>query len=77
MVPGMWHCAGGPGASNFDVFTPLTEWVEHGVAPDRIIGTHNANTAGPYPSRGRCAPFPQEPFTDGAGDTTEAASFSC
>jgi len=77
MVPGMWHCAGGPGASNFDVFTPLTEWVEHGVAPDRIIGTHNANTAGPIPFTRPLCPFPQEAVYNGAGDTTDAASFSC
>jgi feruloyl esterase len=77
MVPGMWHCAGGPGASNFDVFTPLTQWVEHGVAPDRIIGTHTANTAGPIPFTRPLCPFPQESVYDGDGDTTDAANFVC
>jgi feruloyl esterase len=54
MVPGMTHCSGGDGASNFggvgmqlpptrdtahDVQTALEAWVEHGVAPAQFIGT--------------------------------------
>jgi feruloyl esterase len=77
MVPGMWHCAGGPGPSNFDVFTPLTQWVEHGVTPDRIIGTHTANTAGPIPFTRPLCPFPKEAVYDGDGDKTDAANFVC
>ena len=77
MVPGMWHCGGGPGPSSFDVFTPLTQWVEHGVAPDRILGTHNLNTAGPIPFTRPLCPFPQEAVYNDDGDTTDAASFSC
>ena len=54
MVPGMGHCAGDVGASNFggvgqqlppvrddahDVVTALEDWVEHGVAPTEFIAT--------------------------------------
>ena len=54
MVPGMSHCAGGPGANVFgniftapsaqanaahDVVIALDQWVLHGVAPDQIIAT--------------------------------------
>ncbi|CAN7594220.1 tannase/feruloyl esterase family alpha/beta hydrolase [Paenibacillus sp. LjRoot56] len=53
LVPGMGHCGGGPGlndiglgvfqsvvpSSEHDVFTALVEWVEHGIAPDKIIAT--------------------------------------
>ena len=77
MVPGMWHCAGGPGPSSFDVFTPLTQWVEQGVAPDRIIGTHTPTTAYPTPFTRPLCPFPQEGVYNGAGETTDAPSFSC
>jgi feruloyl esterase len=54
-VPGMAHCAGGPGATNFstatrdseppvsdaqhDMAVALEEWVEHGVAPQSLIAT--------------------------------------
>jgi feruloyl esterase len=54
MVPGMAHCAFGPGATSFggagqqsppmrdsahDVQAALEAWVEKGVAPDRLIAT--------------------------------------
>ena len=28
MVPGMGHCGGGPGATSFDMLSPLEQWVE-------------------------------------------------
>jgi feruloyl esterase len=58
MVPGMAHCAFGPGASSFggasqqipptrdathDVQTALEEWVEKGNAPDQLIATKYAD----------------------------------
>ncbi len=54
MVPGMAHCAGGPGPNAFgapfglpapqvdaqhDVLSALEQWVEHGIAPNEIIVT--------------------------------------
>jgi hypothetical protein len=40
MVPGMFHCSGGAGCDNVDWFTPLVSWVEDGIAPERLIGSH-------------------------------------
>jgi feruloyl esterase len=56
MVPGMGHCAGGPGATHFstatrdseppvsdpkhDMARALEAWVETGAAPDTLIATH-------------------------------------
>ena len=40
MVPGMVHCAGGPGAWAADFIQPIVDWVEDDVAPDRIIAEH-------------------------------------
>lgn len=40
MVPGMVHCAGGPGAWAADFIQPIVDWVEDDVAPDRIIADH-------------------------------------
>ena len=37
MVPGMGHCAGGPGPDRFDALTALENWVENDVPPDSII----------------------------------------
>jgi len=43
MVPGCYHCGGGPGASDVDWLSIITQWVEHGTAPDKIIATKRAN----------------------------------
>jgi feruloyl esterase len=40
MVPGMFHCAGGPGPTDFDVMTPLINWVEGGQANEVIPAKH-------------------------------------
>ena len=40
MVPGMVHCAGGPGAWAADFVQPMVDWVEDDVAPDRIIAEY-------------------------------------
>ncbi len=40
MVPGMVHCAGGPGAWAADYVEALVDWVEGGVEPNRIVATH-------------------------------------
>ncbi|MFN8456466.1 MAG: tannase/feruloyl esterase family alpha/beta hydrolase [Anaerolineae bacterium] len=42
MVPGMYHCSGGQGASSFDMLAAMEEWVEKGVAPEKIIATQYA-----------------------------------
>lgn len=79
MVPGMFHCSGGPGANVFDTLTALDNWVEHGTAPDQIIATHynnNSPAQGVAFTRPLC-PFPQVAKYNGVGDTTNAASFTC
>ncbi len=58
MVPGMNHCAGGPGANNFggagqpvvgstdpanDVVAALDAWVDQGIPPAQIIATKYNN----------------------------------
>ena len=35
-VPGMNHCGGGPAVDQFDMLTPLVNWVEKGIAPDSV-----------------------------------------
>lgn len=40
MIPGMGHCAGGPGPNTWDKLTPLVRWVELGLAPDAVVAEH-------------------------------------
>jgi feruloyl esterase len=46
-VPGMGHSRGGPATDQFDGLTALVDWVEKGVAPDRIVaGARGAGNPG-------------------------------
>jgi feruloyl esterase len=75
MVPGMYHCSGGPGPNTFDAVAALEQWVEKGVAPEQIVATH---AVGGVVDRTRpLCPFPQEAQWKGAGSTDQAESFVC
>ena len=89
LFPGVGHCNGGAGPdsakgdllpapySKIDriALEPLVQWVEHGIAPDRIIAYHVANGVQDF-SRPVC-PYPELPRYSGVGDTTKAESFVC
>lgn len=88
MVPGMVHCAGGPGPWQADWIAPLVAWREEGVAPEQIIGTqpgpvemaHLAQEDQPAQTRRftrPLCPYPQIAKYDGSGDVDDAASFDC
>ncbi len=75
MVPGMQHCAGGPGPNRFDMLTALEQWVEQNKAPEQVIASHM--TAGKVDrTRPLCA-WPMEAKYKGSGSTDDAANFSC
>jgi feruloyl esterase len=87
-VPGMTHCSGGPATDQFDMLTPLVNWVEKGQAPDRVIanvrGAGNLGGANPdipaawSPSRSRpLCPYPQVARYSGSGSLELASSFTC
>jgi Tannase and feruloyl esterase len=40
MIPGMGHCGGGEGADHIDYVSYLENWVEHGQAPEVMVGAH-------------------------------------
>lgn len=85
MVPGMLHCGGGAGASDFgqgggrgdaqhNVARALEQWVEKGEAPSAIIAR---KTAPAQPMTRPLCPYPQEAKYKGTGDTNDAANFAC
>ena len=90
MVPGMHHCAGGPGPNVFgaanqglppqmdaqhDIVMALDRWSEDGVAPEKIIATHLTN--GAVDRTLPLCPYPQIQVYNGAGDENMAESFHC
>lgn len=78
MVPGLYHCSGGPGPNTFDALTPLVKWVEAGVAPETILATKFVADTPPavQMTRPLCV-FPKVAKYNGSGDTNNAASFTC
>ncbi|MDZ7866768.1 tannase/feruloyl esterase family alpha/beta hydrolase, partial [Acidovorax sp.] len=87
-VPGMNHCSGGPATDQFDMLTPLVNWVEKGEAPETVAanvrGAGNAaavNADLPAAwsanrSRPLCT-YPKVARYNGTGDMESASSFSC
>lgn len=71
-VPGMLHCGGGEATDRFEMLDAITDWVEHGKAPDRILATGKAF---PGVTRPLC-PYPKVARYTG-GDANDAASFAC
>ena len=75
MVPGMFHCNGGPGPNTFDTISALEQWVEHGAAPDRMVASHS--TGGSVDRTRPLCPYPQEAQWKGTGSTDQAENFAC
>lgn len=92
MLPGVQHCAGGPGADSFgalyspgpkdaqhNVQTALELWVEKGMAPSSLIATKYLTedpAKGAKFTRPLC-PYPQSAKYKGSGDPNDAANFTC
>lgn len=92
LVPGLYHCGGGPGATAFggsmpspvvdadhDVTSAVARWVEQGVGPQRIVATKyvdNAPAKGIALQRPLCA-YPMVARYKGSGDPKDAANFTC
>jgi feruloyl esterase len=74
MVPGMIHCATGPGAWMADYVDPIVAWTEEGVAPERITAV---TAPGPQSfSRPLCV-YPRLAQYKGKGDKDKADSYRC
>jgi feruloyl esterase len=92
MVPGMQHCAGGPGPDDFgefgispkndpqhNIYLALEEWAEKGTAPSTVIASKiegEMPTGKVKMTRLLCA-HPQQAKYKGTGDPNDAASFAC
>ena len=75
MVPGMNHCAGGPGTDVFDRVAAMEEWIKTGSAPARIDAARMAN--GVVERTRPLCPLGQVARWNGSGSTDDAANFAC
>ena len=88
-IPGMTHCSDGPATDQFDMLTPLVNWVEKGQAPAGVVASARGagnpagvNTSVPAswaPDRTRpLCPYPKVArYSGGGADVEVAASFTC
>jgi feruloyl esterase len=92
MVPGMQHCMGGAGPSQFgqggvaqgdprsNLAAALERWVEQGAAPEEVIATKYRKGMDPASGVERTRPlcaYPKTARYKGAGSTDDAANFEC
>jgi feruloyl esterase len=75
MVPGMAHCGGGDGASNFDMLAALERWVEEKKVPERVVASRVRD--GKVDRTRPLCPYPQTAHYKGSGSTDDAANFVC
>ena len=74
MVPGCYHCGGGPGISQVNWLKVVADWVEGGTAPDRIIAKKPGRGDNPTMTR-PLFPYPQRVEYKGSGDRNDASNF--
>jgi feruloyl esterase len=72
MLPGVYHCRGGPGADQFDAVGIMDKWVEAKQAPIQILGTRQDGAL----TRPICE-YPALPRYKSKGDPNSADSFVC
>jgi feruloyl esterase len=74
LAPGVFHCGGGPGPDvvNPNLLTALSQWVEHGVAPETIVATKSKSPL----ARPMCS-YPKLARYAGSGDTNDPVNFVC
>ncbi len=75
LMPGVLHCAGGPGPDRAGWTKVLEDWVEKGVAPERVIASKNEGGK-TVRTRPLCA-YPLRAVYSGSGSIDEEKSFTC
>ena len=76
MLPGVLHCGGGAGPTVVDWFGAIADWVERGLAPERLIAAKVDDNGKTIRTRPVC-PYPQRAVYTGQGSTDDAGNFVC
>ena len=71
----MGHCQDGPETDQFEKMAAISEWEEHGKAPEKIIASHQTDGLAAR-TRPFC-PYSQVAKYVGTGSTDDAANFVC
>ena len=76
LLPGVLHCAGGPGPDKVDWLTAISDWVEKDTAPERLLASRTDGNGKTILTRPLC-PYPEVAIYDGKGSPSVAESFAC
>lgn len=75
MVPGMFHCGGGDGPSEFDGLGALERWFEDQEVPEQLTAARRV--AGKIVATHLLCAYPATAHYQGHGNTADALNFSC
>lgn len=75
LIPGMYHCGGGPGVTLSDPLTLLIQWVEQNAPPGTLMGRHVEDGKVSF-TRPIC-PYPSVAKYKGLGNVQDGGNFSC
>ena len=75
MMPGVLHCAGGPGPDETDFLQAVVEWAELGKAPERLVARKRRD--GVIARTRPLCPYPSRAVYKGSGSTDDEANFVC
>ncbi|HSC96691.1 MAG TPA: tannase/feruloyl esterase family alpha/beta hydrolase [Burkholderiales bacterium] len=75
LAPGVAHCAGGVGPNPVGTLEAVVDWVENGIAPERLMAARQLPGGG-VRTRPLCA-YPNTAMWTGVGSTDDAANFVC
>jgi Tannase and feruloyl esterase len=77
LLPGVYHCAGGPIAATFDFLTPLISWVEDGVPPGKVTVAYRTtgDATSPVTRTRPVFPYPATSVYTGQGNVNDAANY--
>jgi feruloyl esterase len=75
MMPGVLHCGGGPGPDRVNWMSVIENWVEKGIAPERVIASKSEGGK-IVRTRPLCA-YPLRAVYRGSGSIDDEKSFTC
>lgn len=76
MLPGVLHCAGGPGPDRVDYLDAIDKWANGGAAPEELTAGFAPQANGQTGARKVCA-WPKKAAYKGAGDGRSPDQFEC
>lgn len=75
MMPGVFHCAGGPGPDRVDWVSAIEDWVENDNPPQQLLASRVAD--GKLAKTRPLCVHPERAVYKGSGSANDAANFEC